>query len=79
MEITKDIPIPELKTPSRNKYDLWKMEVGDSFAIPFNDTDAVKVRTAVSNYGRRNDKKFVTRKVMEDDQTFLRVWRIDAW
>ena len=24
MEITKDIPIPELKTPSRNKYDLWK-------------------------------------------------------
>ena len=52
------------------------MQVGEYFTMEDWDSDDVqRLRVAVSNYARRNDKKFVTRKIEEDGDWKLRVWR----
>tara|TARA_R100001377_G_scaffold78647_1_gene56475 strand:+ start:184 stop:420 length:237 start_codon:yes stop_codon:yes gene_type:complete len=74
-EINNDIPIPDVRSPRNNKYDLHKMGIGDSFSLPYEDHKVQKVRVAVANYGSRNAKKFVTRKIFENNDELLRVWR----
>tara|TARA_R110000787_G_scaffold107993_9_gene216246 strand:- start:570 stop:797 length:228 start_codon:yes stop_codon:yes gene_type:complete len=71
-----EIPIPEI-VPRNNKYNLHKMEEGDSFSIFFDEEKAQKLRVAVCNYGRRNNKQFTTRKTHEDGIEVLRVWRTE--
>ena len=51
------------------------MGIGDSFSLPYDDHSVQKVRVAVANYGSRNAKKFVTRKIFENNDALLRVWR----
>jgi len=69
------LPVPEI-VPRNNKYNLHKMEVGEYFTMEdWDSEDVQRLRVAVSNYARRNDKKFVTRKIEEDGDWKLRVWR----
>tara|TARA_R100000963_G_scaffold24995_1_gene17098 strand:+ start:487 stop:729 length:243 start_codon:yes stop_codon:yes gene_type:complete len=69
------IPIPEI-VPRNNKYNLHKMGVGKYFTVEdFDSEDVQRLRVAVCNYARRNNKKFITRKVEEDGEWKLRVWR----
>ena len=71
------IPIPEINNPRNNKYNLHKMAEGDSFKIPFEPTKAQRLRVAICNYARRNKKQFITRKLEENGDWILRVWRVD--
>jgi len=69
------LPIPEI-VPRNNKYNLHKMQVGQYFTVEdWDSEDVQRLRVAVCNYARRNDKKFVTRKIEEDGDWKLRVWR----
>ena len=69
------LPVPEI-VPRNNKYNLHKMQVGEYFTMEDSDSEDVqRLRVAVSNYARRNDKNFVTRKIEEDGDWKLRVWR----
>ena len=68
------VPIPDI-VPRNNKYNLHKMQKGQSFTIDFEPDRVQRVRCAVCNYGRRNSKKFITRKVEENGDWKLRVWR----
>lgn len=52
-----------------NKYPFGEMEIGDSF---FSNADRTLVSSAASWYGKRNGRKYSTRK----DGTGFRVWRI---
>jgi hypothetical protein len=70
----RDIPIPTI-VPRNNKYNFHKMETGQSFDIAFDPEDVQRLRVAACNYGRRNDKTFVTRKVEQNGESLLRVWR----
>tara|TARA_R100001129_G_scaffold67240_1_gene45788 strand:+ start:377 stop:619 length:243 start_codon:yes stop_codon:yes gene_type:complete len=73
--IEKGEPIPPV-TPRNNKYSFHEMEVGDHFTVvDYEDIDLQRLRTAACNYGRRNDKQFITRKVLEDSVWVFRVWR----
>jgi len=67
-EIEKGVPVPSRWI--NEKYPLDDMEVGDSF---FTNSPAVKVRPAVTHYGRRNGRKYVTRSM----DGGLRVWRVE--
>jgi hypothetical protein len=69
-------PIPEVIAPRNNKYNLHKMQVGQHFTVEdWDSEDVQRLRVAVCNYGRRNNKKFVTRKIEEGGDWKLRVWR----
>ena len=69
------IPIPEI-IPRNNKYNLHKMEIGKHFTVENFDSEAVqRLRVAICNYSRRNNKKFITRKIEENGEWKLRVWR----
>jgi|TARA_R110000822_G_scaffold306364_1_gene432600 hypothetical protein len=72
----KGVPIPEIM-PRNNKYNLHLMEVGQHFTVEdyWNSDNVQKLRVAISNYGRRNNKKFVTRKIEDEGDYKLRVWR----
>jgi|TARA_R110000796_G_scaffold54949_3_gene128307 hypothetical protein len=71
----KGVPIPEIM-PRNNKYNLHLMKVGENFTVEYWDSDDIqKLRVALSNYARRNKKKFITRKIEEEGDYKLRVWR----
>ena len=53
------------------------MQEGDSFTIFYDPEKAQKLRVAICNYSRRNNKQFTTRKTNEDGIDVLRVWRVD--
>ena len=73
--LEEGIPIPKI-VPRNNKYNLHKMTIGQSFTVDeFNPTDIQKLRVAISNYSRRNNKEFTTRKIEENGAYRLRVWR----
>lgn len=70
---SKDRPIPLTREPRNNRWNLHLMEVGDSFDIDFEPTEAQRLRVAISNYAKRNNKRFITRR--EKDK--LIVWRTE--
>tara|TARA_R110000787_G_scaffold43783_1_gene107253 strand:+ start:31568 stop:31813 length:246 start_codon:yes stop_codon:yes gene_type:complete len=74
--IEKGDPIPEIE-PRNNKYSFHKMKVGEHFTMEeFTPDDVQRVRVAACNYGRRNDKKFITRTVLDKKLgELLKVWR----
>lgn len=71
IEIEKDVPMPANAAGRKRKYPLDKLEIGDSFFVPFNVSNPAAVKAAVSHEGKRKSKSFVTR--MEGDG--IRVWR----
>ena len=52
------------------------MEIGTYFTVrDLDPEDVQRLRVAICNYARRNSKKFITRKIEEDGEWKLRVWR----
>ena len=72
-ELKKDRPIPTDIKPRNNRWNLHLMDIGDSFEIAYDSVEAQRLRVAICNYARRNDKRFITRR--EDDR--LIVWRAE--
>lgn len=70
IKIDDDIPSPGKKAV----YPTNQLEVGQSFAIPF---DFKKMNAITSNYGRYRPKKFIRRTRIEDGVKVYRVWRIE--
>ena len=71
--IRKDRPIPTDVTPRNNRWNLHLMDIGDSFEIAYDPTEVQRLRVAICNYSKRNNKRFITRR--EDDR--LVVWRVE--
>lgn len=67
--IDKNVP-----PPSRLKYPLEKLDVGDSFFVP--EKTGQSMRTTVSHYQRTRGGKFITREVTEAGVSGTRVWRV---
>jgi hypothetical protein len=68
IKIDKNIPAP---IPAIKRFPFEKMNVGDSFLLPGNESN-VTLRTNAYLYGKFNNKKFV---VKESEGTY-RCWRI---
>lgn len=66
-KIEKNVPNPSNK---QNGYPFGEMDVGDSFLVT-DPRDILRVVSAVSYFGKRNNKKFSIRAEGESK----RVWR----
>jgi len=77
VEIDKniDVPLPNYK----EKWSFHRLEIGDSFAIPFedNELEVTRLRTAASAYSGRHRVRLVTRTTEEEGTKMLRVWRTE--
>ena len=75
-EIEKDIAIP---TRDAWKYPFNEMEIGDSFFIPLNGQDSIrlhhKIKSAARHYCKSNMKSFAVRYMKQ--QGGIRCWRSD--
>lgn len=76
-EIDKGVEIPAPHgVATRRVYPFREMEIGDSFLVP-GDGDKrqlqARIGSAASYYGKRNNKRFVTRSV----EGGVRVWRVE--
>jgi len=75
IKFDKNIPLPSAKA----KYPLGEMEVGDSFAVPYDN--APQLRSAATSAPKMNPScqgmKFSTRTLKEKGEKVLRVWRIE--
>ena len=71
--IEKDVPLPQKNV--RWKYPFDQLELGDSFFVVNKDTTQMSAlcKRASKRYGGR----FVTSKAEKDDQTGVRVWRLE--
>ena len=78
--IDKGVPLTERRQlggrPS--KYPLTAMEIGDSFAVPYEGRSAraTVARSCFSFAARNPPTKFAIRRVTENGADMLRVWRI---
>lgn len=75
-EIENGIEIPKSNYGYYSKYPFGEMEIGESFFVPFGDDKhiiRVRVQTAASYYGKRNNVRFLTRTV----DGGVRVWRVE--
>lgn len=70
VEIEKGIPI-SIAHQHHSKYPWRKLEVGESFCIPFN----ASVQSSAATYAKRLGVAFTTRTVMKNGERWLRVWR----
>lgn len=63
--IQKGVPIPDAKGIERVArncvYPFADMEVGDSFAFEIESAKVEGLRSRATNYGRKNQKKFIVR------------------
>jgi len=82
-ESTNELPVIErgIELPKPNYKEKWnfhRLEVGDSFAIPFDDErEVTRLRTSASAHGQRHRAKITTRTVYEKGVKKLRVWRVE--
>ena len=74
--IEEGAAIPEI-VPRNNKYNFHKMDIGQHFTVAECEPgDVQRLRVAACNYGKRNNKKFVTRKREVPPNDFaVRIWR----
>ena len=72
IEIKKDIPAPDKR--EYNSYPFAKMDVGDCFDAPIEDT--VKIRPAATYWSKRHATgvKFTIRVIR--DEGVVRCWRL---
>ena len=71
-----EIPPPNTTNGSRRIYPFREMEIGDSFLVPVDGDKKLqqaRIGSAASYYGKRNNKRFVTRTV----DGGARVWRVE--
>jgi len=68
-KIEKGIPLQREHT----LYPFGEMEIGDSFAVAADVTERRRVVSSAHSYGKKNGKKFSTRKT-EDG---YRCWRVE--
>lgn len=74
--IDKNIQLPPPNF--KEKWAFHRLEIGDSFAIPFDDEkEVVRLRTAASAYNQRHRIRLTTRTVYENGVKALRVWRTE--
>lgn len=69
--VEKGVPVPKKREVKKreSRYPFDVMDVGDSFLIA---TDCTKVRAAAYAYAKRQNKKFVVRKI----GSAHRCWRL---
>jgi len=72
-EIEKHVQIPG---NGRRKYPFQDMGVGDSFFVSSMSGKNNIARVAATNYGKRNNIKFLTRMCIEDGVAGMRIWRV---
>lgn len=78
VSIDKDIPIPNKSSGFKQKYHFYKLDIGDSMAVPYDDKKEIsRFRVAASAYANRNEKVMTSRTVFEDGVKYLRVWRVE--
>lgn len=70
--IDKGVPVPPSNV-SRRKYPFDAMEVGDSFFVAGRQH---KVYGAINWHTKHSNKRFTTRKVVENGVAGIRVWRV---
>jgi hypothetical protein len=77
MQIEAGVPIPSYTRPSKHRFPLGDMEIGDSFFVEWGRGDQAKflatARSLISRFGRVYGMRFATR-IQEGG---FRVWRID--
>jgi hypothetical protein len=75
--IEKNVPIPPATLRGRpSQYPLNKMAVGDSIFFP--DPIGPKAARAATGAGhRRKGRKFISRRLTENDQRGTRIWRTE--
>lgn len=74
--IDKDIPLPGKGGGSVAYLPFDRMEVGDSFAVPYETPqNANALRGAAVSLGKRKKKKFAGRVRVELDLKVIRFWR----
>lgn len=72
-KIDKDVNLEDASY--YKKYSFSRMEVGDSFFVPFSKGDGV--RGAAYGYGSRHGMTFTTRTLTENGERGTRIWRIE--
>jgi len=74
--IEKNVPIPERRPGRPPIYPFSMMAVGDSIFIA--DPDAKKAKAAACGTGnKRKGKRFRSRRLTENDQCGVRIWRVE--
>lgn len=75
IEVEKDIK--PIKERAFRKYPFEEMDIGDSFFVPLNNVDPIRVqsriKTSAKRFGNENNRKFITRIIRE--QNGVRCWR----
>ena len=74
--IEENVPIPKARPGRKPIYPFSTMAVGDSIFIA--DPDAKKAKSAACGTGnKRNGKRFRSRRLTENDQCGVRIWRTE--
>ena len=84
MEVTTDIPLPEVKSPGGQvlKFPWDEMVIGSSFFVESEGRNMMSFRSKLHRRGmdyfyRRGElAKFKTRTVTEDGVKGVRIWRV---
>ena len=74
--VEKNVPIPAAKRGARKPiYPFSQMAVDESVFIA--DPDAYRAKGAACGTGNtRKGKRFISRRVTENEQTGVRIWRV---
>lgn len=80
IQIDKGIPLPSpMYGQNRAVSPFGRMEVGDSFVYPPSPSGLRMTRNRAASsafqYGKRNNKTFTQRLVVEDGEQVVRIWR----
>ncbi len=75
IKIEKNIPLPGKVSSKESKYPFSKMEINDSFAIPYSKGGYASLYQAVRKFSKENTAyQFTIRKNIEEN--WIRIWRI---
>jgi hypothetical protein len=76
MNIESNVPIPQSRVKTyRSSLPLRSMEVGQSVFVPESVKKTRTVRVYANQVGDSMNRRFTCRKVTEDGQVGIRVWR----
>lgn len=79
-KIRKNVPLPESRNSKPCAYPFDDMEIGDSFVVPLDGRDPVKLRARVSSscvsWGKKHRARFVTR-IVPGAGGGIGVWRVE--
>jgi hypothetical protein len=74
--IEKNVPVPKGRPGRKPIYPFSTMAVGDSIFIA--DPDANKAKSSACGTGnKRKGKRFSSRRLTENDQCGVRIWRTE--